>query len=150
MYYLGIDPGLHVGLCLLSEELKDLHHDVLDHKELTFHEMVTAVLKLFYESEMKYGEGQVKVIIESFKLFPAIAREVALHDENLLTTQIIGALKYMLPESAVVWQHPAMKNGCPDEYLRKLGLWIKTGGPDKRHAIDAMRHAVIYHERKDK
>ncbi len=146
MLYLGVDPGRHIGVSLLTHNFKTLHSEVINCEDYSYHEMVQRVLDLIYDTEM--SKGEVHVIAESFNLFPHTAREVAIHDNELLTAQIIGALKFNIPEDKITWQIPAMKNGCPDEELKRLGLWLKHGGPEKRHIHDSMRHVVVYLGRK--
>jgi hypothetical protein len=75
-----------------------------------------------------------EIICESFTLREGV------YGVDLSPTYIIGALEALHESDDIIYQEPSMKPLCDDERLKKMGLYV----PGRGHAMDAVRHGVIY------
>lgn len=131
----AIDPGVTTGYCLCEYLIAD--------KELV-------ILEKGHSNGIEGAHYLASLpahvwVIERFTLIMHMARGVAVHDPQLMTVQVIGALKALLDHRLTHFQTPSEKQGCPDSELRALNLW-QAGDSD--HTRDALRHCVVFSRRK--
>lgn len=125
---LSLDPGGTTGVAY--SEYSD------DGYELLWHKQVSGSLKGFLDFHWDQLEDIWidKIVCESFTLREGV------HGADLSPVYIIGALEALYPTTEIIYQEPKLKPLCDDARLKKMGLHT----PGRGHAMDAVRHAVIY------
>lgn len=74
------------------------------------------------------------IVCESFTLREGV------YGVDLSPVYIIGALEALYPLHDIIYQAPSTKPLCDDERLKNMGLYE----PGRGHAMDALRHGIIY------
>lgn len=136
MIILAIDPGLASGVALLHvPEQGD--PELLGSWELTPEETEDAVVKMIET----YRDHDLRVVVERYTITPETAKK----SQQGWSLEQIGSIKFICRTNglaAPVLQTPAnAKSFAPNPRLKALGLWHKGG---HGHALDAIRHAVLY------
>jgi len=127
---LGFDPGVTTGWALVDHEIGTDNYELVDYGEITdVDDLPELIGRLNFDC----------CAIESFYLIPRLAKVVAANDPDGTTTQVIGALKVLMPKSKYSLQRPRKKELCPDRRLIDLGLMRR----ESKHIKDAMRHCVV-------
>lgn len=126
-YVLGMDPGGTTGLALLR------------YSDTTLPELVY----LYQVPDGRYG-------FESFFRGSLLAENVDVASEQWVEREVKGSdrepiyiegVMYALwRDNGVTYQTPDMKQLVPDQWLKDNNLWV----PGKRHAMDALIHAIIW------
>lgn len=136
MIVYAVDPGLASGIALLNvTENSDIEQ--LGTWELPPEETEDATLKVIET----YRDYDLRVVLERF----TITAETGKKSQAPFSLELIGSLKYICRVNGAakpVLQTPSdAKNFAPNPRLKALGLWHKGG---HGHALDALRHAVLY------
>lgn len=137
MIILSVDPGLASGVALINTEA-DPEYVQMGSWELAPYETLDAVEKTI---ETYAADFDLRIVVERF----TITAETGKKSQAPFSLELIGAIKWIcrkadLPEPAL--QSPAdAKNFAPNPRLKALGLWHRGG---HGHALDALRHAVLY------
>ncbi len=135
--YLGIDPGLRTGACLLAVSgdsiLLAFHWDIPGGAE--------GFIEWWNQHVPKRQDGMLPAtcVYESFTL-----RE-GKYGVDITPRDVIGALKALANRDGVdLIERPpaARKRQVPDEVLRRMGLYL--AGEPNRNAREAVRHVVAY------
>lgn len=136
MIILAIDPGLASGVALLHVPDED-DPELLGSWELTPEETEDAVVKMI----QTYRDHDLRVVVERF----TITAETGKKSQAPFSLELIGSIKFICRTNGgpvPVLQTPSdAKNFAPNPRLKALGLWHKGG---HGHALDAIRHAVLY------
>jgi hypothetical protein len=125
---LSFDPGGTTGVALTAYSDEDV--------EVLWHKQITGSLKGFLDfhwdqlEDLKFD----KIVCESFTLREGV------YGADLSPVYIIGALEALYPGVEIIYQEPKLKPLCDDTRLKKMGLHT----PGRGHAMDAVRHAIIY------
>lgn len=134
---LAVDPGKMTGLSLFTIEKGD-DPVLVWSGEVVFSDYVYKLRELFAE----YGDT-LEIVCEKF----TINVQTAKNSQAPYSLECIGALKLVMLENgrdpeALKYQLPAnAMNMFPNDKLKKLGYWHRGGAG---HALDSMRHAVLY------
>jgi hypothetical protein len=134
---LAVDPGKMTGLSLFTIE-KGEDPILVWSGEVVFSDYVYKLRELFAE----YGDT-LEIVCEKF----TINVQTAKNSQAPYSLECIGALKLVMLENgrdpeALKYQLPAnAMNMFPNDKLKKLGYWHRGGAG---HALDSMRHAVLY------
>lgn len=140
-FLLSVDPGLATGVCFLDISLPDpviLWTDEIDEASLAFR-----VEEILSEGCVD-GKNTVEVVVEKFTITPQTGKL----SSAPWSLEHIGVIRYLCRKynATFLLQTPAdAKNFVPNERLKALGLWHRGG---EGHALDALRHAVLYMVRK--
>lgn len=135
-YVLACDPGLATGLCFFSKE-DDQDPVLLYSWEVTF-ATLPALARWALENY-----PNTEVVCEKF----TVSQRTAKLSAAPYSLEQIGALKLIMQDFGqnpdhLPLQTPAdAKNMWPNAYLKKLGYW-HVGGAG--HALDSIRHALLY------
>lgn len=136
MIIYAVDPGLASGVALLN--VPDGEDPVL----LGSWEMEPCQTEDFTQLvTQQYKNHDLRTVLERF----TITAETGKKSQQGWSLELIGSIKYIcringLPEPTL--QTPAdAKNFAPNPRLKALGLWHRGG---HGHALDAIRHAVLY------
>lgn len=124
---LGVDPGGTTGFCVIEygPDSKPVLKEAW--QEAGGLGGVLAIRDKIIKHEI--------VVCESFTLRPGVKMP------DLSPVYIIGALEALMPyQDSLVYQQPSAKVLCPDDKLKKIGMYQVA----KPHANDAIRHAIIY------
>lgn len=136
MIIYAVDPGLASGVALLHVP-EDGDPQLLGSWELPPEETEDATVKIL----QTYREHDLRIVLERF----TITAETGKKSQQGWSLELIGSIKFICRTSgapAPVLQTPAdAKNFAPNPRLKALGLWHKGG---HGHALDAIRHAVLY------
>ena len=134
---LAVDPGKTTGLSLFTiEQGEDPVMQWSD--EVDFTNYVRRIKEAFAE----YGDS-LEIICEKF----TINVQTAKNSQAPYSLECIGALKLLMLENgrepeSLKYQLPAnAMNMFPNDKLKKLGYWHRGGAG---HALDSMRHGVLY------
>lgn len=131
-YVMAIDPGLTTGFAFVDTD----GPTIIETAEVDW-----------FDLGMKQGEyltqfpGEVAVVIERFIITPQTAKNA----QAPWSLELIGQSRWVarrcgIPE--LIMQSPTdAKNFSTNEKLKALGLWHRGGGG---HAMDALRHALLY------
>lgn len=134
-YLFSCDPGKMTGTALfdITEEPTLLWAEEWGEDE--FYGKLENVFKYYSLAE----DAELEVVCENF----IITVQTAKLGAGPWSLKYIGAISYLgaIHDVKVTLQQPAQKEFAPNDKLRALGLWHKGGGG---HALDALRHAVIY------
>lgn len=107
-------------------------------EEVEEHNYYSFIDALFtkYSDKEKY---HLEVVCENF----IITVQTAKIGAGPWSLKYIGALEYLCRKHSIplTLQQPSQKDFAPNDRLKALGLWHKGGGG---HALDALRHGVIY------
>jgi hypothetical protein len=134
---LAVDPGKMTGLSLFTIE-KGEDPILVWSGEVVFSDYVYKLRELFAD----YGDT-LEIVCEKF----TINVQTAKNSQAPYSLECIGALKLVMLENgrdpeALKYQLPAnAMNMFPNDKLKKLGYWHRGGAG---HALDSMRHAVLY------
>jgi len=134
---LAVDPGKMTGLSLFTIE-KGEDPILVWSGEVVFSDYVYKLRELFAD----YGDS-LEIVCEKF----TINVQTAKNSQAPYSLECIGALKLVMLENgrdpeALKYQLPAnAMNMFPNDKLKKLGYWHRGGAG---HALDSMRHAVLY------
>ena len=103
--------------------------------EHDFYEFIHNLVNRYSDTE-KYT---LDIVCENF----IITVQTAKLGAGTWSLRYIGALELLakLGNLKMTLQQPAQKDFAPNDRLKALGFWHKGGGG---HALDALRHAVIY------
>lgn len=125
---LSLDPGGTTGVAY-SRYDKDSY-------ELLWHKQISGSLKGFLDFHWDQLEllDIDQIVCESFTLREGV------YGADLSPVYIIGALEALYPTTEIIYQAPHQKPLCDDTRLKKMDLYT----PGRGHAMDAVRHAVIY------
>lgn len=136
-YVLAVDPGKVTGMALVCFS-KGQDPELVWSGELDMHDYYHELNKLFYQ----FGD-QLEIVCEKF----TINMQTAKKSQAPYSLECIGILKGMFihygrdPES-LHYQLPAnAMNMFTNEKLKKLGYWHRGGAG---HALDAIRHSLLY------
>lgn len=136
MIILSIDPGLASGVALLHVP-EDGDPELLGSWEMDPEQTEDAVVAMI----QTYRDHDLRVVVERYTITPETAKK----SQQGWSLEQIGSIKFICRTnglSAPVLQTPAdAKNFAPNPRLKSLGLWHKGG---HGHALDAIRHAVLY------
>lgn len=127
---IGVDPGETTGYASVRYK-GGSRFKVVECGELFYPRGINNLLQMILKTK------PVVVAIEDFIL------RKALIGDHLITARVIGGFEIVLPEHLVVLQQPSEKVRCPNELLKKLGLWHRSP-----HVRDAFRHCVIWVQKK--
>lgn len=127
----GIDPGITTGYCLIEYFMETKTFAILEIGELR--DEPEAVARYLSSLPADFWA------IESFSLSRIHAVEVSHNDPTLITVQIIGALKALIPVGRAFFQTPATKSATPDPVLKSKGVWHRS-----LHSRDSIRHALFF------
>jgi hypothetical protein len=124
MIILSIDPGVTTGFAIVS---------------LGPGGSITPLA----EGEKKFPAG-VRVLLRAVPrvdlvIFETFVLRKPLIGDTLVTVQVIGAVRYIVPEERLVPQTPLMKSRISDIILKKYGLLRQS-----KHVCDAYRHILVY------
>lgn len=125
---LGLDPGGTTGVSYF-------HYDDSG-VELLWHKQIEGSLQGFLNFHWDQLEDVWidKIVCESFTLREGV------HGADLSPVYIIGALEALYPTTEIIYQEPKLKPLCDDTRLKRMGLHT----PGRGHAMDAVRHVMIY------
>lgn len=126
----GIDPGETTGYACVNY-LQGNRFKIVECQEFLYPRGIKKLLQIILKI------NPAVVTVEDFIL------RKALIGDHLITARVIGGLEIILPEHLVVLQQPSEKVRCPNELLKKLGLWHRSP-----HVRDALRHCVIWVQKK--
>ena len=138
----AIDPGKLTGVAHVVR--KDNKIEILETKELDEDEVIPWLRPILTNWNREDGRTYpLRVVIERF----LITLETAKKSQAPFSLEVIGAVKQACrdvgyPTHAIAFQSPAdAKTAFPNGKLKRIGVWHKGG---EGHAIDALRHAVLY------
>ena len=126
----GVDPGETTGYACVNY-IKGNRFKVVECREFPYPRGIKNLLQTILRIR------PIVVTVEDFIL------RKSLIGDHLITARVIGGLEIVLPEHLIVLQQPSEKVRCPDELLKKLGLWHRSS-----HIRDAFRHCVIWAQKK--
>lgn len=132
----AVDPGLASGLALLHVP------DGADPILLGSYEMDPDQTEDFTQLVcVQYKDHDLRVVMERF----TITAETGKKSQASWSLQLIGSINYICRINGITeptLQTPAdAKSFAPNPRLKSLGLWHRGG---HGHALDAIRHAVLY------
>lgn len=137
---LAVDPGKASGICLFEWE-KDQEPTLMWSGEYQQHEYAQAIRLAIHASQA--AGVKIEIVCERFTINAQTVR----NSQAPFSLEQIGILKqcmldagYRLEELA--FQSPAdAKAMFSNEKIRKLDYWHRGG---EGHALDAIRHALLY------
>jgi hypothetical protein len=136
---LAIDPGKATGFAVM--DISDLSNPIIiSTDELAQYETCRRA------EELLSGDIHIEVVMEAFIITPQTGK---LNDVNF-SLEIIGAVRYFAQKHGAPFslQKPAdAKSFSTNARLKAVGLW-HVGG--EGHAMDALRHVLLYMVRKHK
>lgn len=140
-FILSVDPGKATGVCLFS--IEDGQDPALVwSRECDYRDFRLAVREGFEHSKL-YGDKALEVVCERF----VINAQTVRNSQAPFSLEQIGMLKLIMldydaePEK-INMQSPAdAKSMFDNKKLKILGYWHVGGGG---HALDAIRHAILY------
>lgn len=137
MIVYSVDPGLASGVALLNVPSDGSEIQQLGSWELGPDETEDATESIVNT----YNAFDLRVVVERF----TITAETGKKSQAPFSLELIGVIKYICRKNFVApptLQTPAdAKSFVPNARLKSLGLWHKGGAG---HALDALRHAVLY------
>lgn len=132
----AIDPGLKTGMCAFwyadGQDPTMAWSDELDE-----HEVIPRLRQELAENP------DLELVVERFTINMATAKKA----QAPYSLELIGAIKQTMrdvgrPVEDITLQKPADAMAMfPNEALKKLGYWHRGGAG---HALDSIRHAMIY------
>jgi hypothetical protein len=131
MRIVAVDPGVTTGYAFCELKNGSNPPTVLECGDMRGLSVVSKILSF----------GADFYILENFMLRPDMARIVSLNDPDLVTVQVLGALKYALQSDEIKIQHPFQKSQITDNLLKKYGLYALH---KSRHTRDAFRHIIYF------
>lgn len=137
---LAVDPGKASGICLFS--FSESEPELLWSGEYQPEEFATAIRRgLDTALDLRVD---LEIACERF----TITAQTAKNSQAPYSLEQIGVLKHLAREStcasaeSIVLQSPVdAKRMFPNEALKKLDYWHKGG---EGHALDAIRHGLLY------
>lgn len=136
MIVYAVDPGLASGVALINTEAPPESLQ-MGSWEMDPEETEDATLA----AVLAYRGYDLHVVLERFTITPETGKK----SQASWSLELIGSIKYICRTNGgpvPVLQTPAdAKNFAPNPRLRALGLWHRGG---HGHALDALRHAVLY------
>jgi hypothetical protein len=142
-YVLAIDPGKTTGIVLVRKVDPDSDGEpsIVWSDELSWPQVATRV-----EATLTSLYADVDLVVERF----TITRATASNAQAPWSLEVIGAVKWLAYRhnaGELVMQDPAsVMRFASNPRLKSLGFWHKGG---KGHALDAIRHAVVFLITKD-
>lgn len=136
---IGIDPGETTGICcfrggsLIDAQQLDTSDPVIGPTEVEqyIRDIISLTDKL-----------PLHIVMEDYKVYSWKADDHSW--ASLHTPRLIGAIEYIcgavLKVPITKQMAQVAKGFCTDEKLKAWNLWV----PGKRHARDAIRHAIYY------
>jgi hypothetical protein len=126
---LSFDPGGTTGVAYGE------YDDTTGYK-LIWHNQIQGSLKGFLDFHWDQLEPLKidQIVCESFTLREGV------YGADLSPVYIIGALEALYPTTEIIYQAPLLKPLCDDTRLKAMDLYT----PGRGHAMDAVRHAIIY------
>lgn len=137
MIIFSVDPGLASGVALINTEAGPDHLQ-MGSWEMSQDETEDATQQII---ETYKDDFDLRIVVERF----TINAETAKKSPSPWSLELIGSIKYICRINGMpvpTLQTPTdAKNFVPNPRLKALGLWHRGGGG---HALDALRHAVLY------
>jgi hypothetical protein len=137
VYVLGVDPGKMTGIArfLVPVEGEPVLEWSIEVDEDTFAETIREQLRLF---------PGIKVVCERY----LITVQSAKYGQSPFSLELIGILKQCVRDvgrkaAEVHLQNSSVKKKYLNPALKTLGYWHRGG---KGHALDAIRHVLVYLE----
>lgn len=127
---LCLDPGGTTGVAII-EYNNDIVSVVSTHQ---IKRGLEGFLDWHWDRFDQSAEWFDEIVCESFTLREGV------YGVDLSPVYIIGALEALHPLDEIIYQSPSLKPLCDDERLKKMGMYV----PGKGHAMDAVRHGLIY------
>lgn len=139
-WYLGIDPGLKTGMCVIHRATDD-SLELLWSAELDEDEVAPALRHYLSWAADAYLGARFNVVVEKFFITANTAKKSAAP----WSLELIGVTKQCCrdagyPLELITWNSPDQKNAVTNPQLKALGLWHRGGAG---HALDSMRHVVV-------
>jgi hypothetical protein len=134
---LSIDPGLASGIALINTDAPP------ELMKMGSWEMAPAETEDAVDQAINAykDDFDLRVVVERF----TITAETGKKSQGTWSLELIGSIKYICRINGMpmpTLQTPAdAKNFVPNPRLKALSLWHKGG---HGHALDALRHAVLY------
>ncbi len=144
-YVIAVDPGKTTGVAYL-EYVQGSDPVLLKTAEVQPMEFAPFIREVFDHAVIKaflHPESEIIFVCERF----VINAQTVRNSQAPYSIEQIGVLKQVLrdaeiDEESIVWQSPAdAKAMFPNEALKKVGYWHKGG---EGHALDALRHSLLY------
>jgi hypothetical protein len=133
----SVDPGLASGVALINTEAGPDNLQ-MGSWEMPQDETEDATQQII---ETYKDDFDLRIVVERF----TINAETAKKSPSPWSLELIGSIKYICRINGMpvpTLQTPTdAKNFVPNSRLKALGLWHRGGGG---HALDALRHAVLY------
>lgn len=129
-YIVAMDPGGTTGLACLRIDPED----------------PSVPPALVYLHQIEDGRPGFKKFFKGSSISPNVTmvsekwRERNIKGADRTPQYIEGMIDAFWDEENVEWQYPDQKELIPDEWLKEQNLWT----PDKRHQMDALKHAFAY------
>lgn len=138
-FLLSIDPGLATGVSLFNTE--DLQNPYL----LSSNEYGIMEFYDYMELTMETYSDELMIVIEGF----IISEETAKKTPAPWSLELIGFTRYMCWKYQIpmTTQQPVEREFTSHGMLKELGFW-HVGG--EGHAIQSMRHAVVWMVNRDR
>lgn len=140
-YIIAIDPGLKTGMCLFQWDGEN-EPILMWSVELDMHEVAPYVRGALTE------HPELEFAVERFTINAQTAKKT----QAPYSLELIGVIKQCLrdvgrdPDTDITLQQPAdAMNMFPNPALKKLEYW-HVGGAG--HALDSIRHGLLYMVRK--
>lgn len=130
MYILGLDPGGTTGVAMLRIDTTD---DKINPELVYLHQIADG--RYGFKDWFLGSKVNPKLIIVSEKW-----KERNVKGANREPQYIEGSMHMLWDDDNIVYQYPDQKELIPDEWLKENNLWT----PDKRHQMDALKHAFAY------
>jgi hypothetical protein len=136
---LSVDPGKKSGICVFK--FADGEPELLYSGEYMMREYHVPILRAITDA-LVIG-ADLEVVCERF----TINAQTVKNSQAPFSLEQIGILKYLLlsngidPDSIVLQSPADAKRMFPNEALKKLEYWHRGG---EGHALDAIRHALLY------
>lgn len=125
----ALDPGVTTGLACYEEDF---------HTKYRTAQLAPFDVWVYLEGCLEYDK--IDIVCESFQYrrLPSV---------NLEPVEVIGMVKLFhyinSQDTTLTFQTPHQRKFFTDDRLKEYGLWE----PGKPHAMDAMRHLLVYQKR---
>lgn len=140
-FLLSVDPGKATGICLLDISAED--PVLLWSKEVNEFDLGPMIEELLSGAVVDKS-NTMDVVVEKFTITPQTGKL----SSAPWSLEHIGVVRFLCAKygAKMTLQTPAdAKNFVTNERLHALEIWHRGG---EGHAIDALRHAVLYMVRK--
>lgn len=135
------DPGVTTGFCVMQAEWPPLEQSLLVTRNIKTLEELVRSFTVLLETNKLEGCELVAIVVETFKLFPHMAKEQI--GSDFPSSQIIGAIKLLAHLHQVtpllVWQPPSIQTNWPNNQIKKYHL----SSPNwTTHEYSATKHCL--------